>query len=112
MTAVSNPSDAPVDIMETISRSGFQSGSNCELVGVNEASGLSLAPATAFNATTVTTDFENAPSSSISPGEFNLTCSIPSVALGGNDETATLADAIQRISAKLDFRNPTLHPKD
>jgi hypothetical protein len=48
----------------------------------------------------------------VSPGEFNLTCSNPSVALGGNGETATLADAIQRISAKISFRNPTLHPTD
>jgi hypothetical protein len=64
MTAVSNPRDAPVDIMETISGSGFQSGPKCELVGVDGASGLSLAPATAFNATKVTTDLEIAPSSS------------------------------------------------
>ena len=35
VTAVSNPSDAPVDIMETISGSGFQSGPNCELAGVD-----------------------------------------------------------------------------
>jgi hypothetical protein len=63
-----------------------------------------LVPATAFNATTVSTDLEIAPSSSISPGEFNLTCSNPSVAPEGNGETATLADAIQRISAKIAFR--------
>lgn len=32
--------------METISGSGFRSGPSCELVGVDKASGLSLAPAT------------------------------------------------------------------
>jgi hypothetical protein len=98
VTSVSNPSDTPEVIEDAISGAGFQPGLTCALAGVNGASGLSVGSATTTNAITVAINLDITSSSSLSPGEFNLTCTNPSVATGGNGESATRTDAIQLAS--------------